>query len=138
MSLRVWESGTHFKHEEPSRHESRKARKAAEEAAWRAVCDAVDKRDGKVCRCCDKRSDPEKTGLLERGHRHHLVYRSAGGKDETANLVTLCAGCHDDEHRNRLRIEGNPDVALQFFRKDDHGVWFVSREEISVRVVRRD
>jgi hypothetical protein len=129
---------TFFKHDLPSRVDRAKERKAAEEKAWREVCAVVDHRDGKACRCCDKKSDPDATGLLTRGHRHHLVYRSAGGTDTSDNLVTLCATCHNDEHKNRLRIEGNPDVALVFFRKDDAGCWFVSREETAVRVVRRE
>lgn len=129
---------TFFKHNLPSRVDVAREKEAQAEATWRAVCKAVDARDGKQCRCCDKRSDPEATGLLKRGHRHHLVYRSANGKDVSDNLVTLCAQCHSDEHHNRLRIEGNPDVALQFFRKDEAGCWFVVREEISVRVTRRD
>lgn len=129
---------TMFKHDMPSRVDRAKEKNAEAEAVWRAVCKVIDARDGKACRCCDKRSDPEATGLLVRGHRHHIVYRSAGGKDESGNLVTLCAECHSAEHHNRLRIEGNPDVALLFFRKDEHGVWFVVREEISVRVVRKD
>lgn len=45
---------------------------------------------------------------------------------------------HDAEHRNRLRIEGNPDVACSFWRKDEQDVWFQVREEIAVRVVRKD
>lgn len=138
MSLVEWKDGPHFKQDEPSRHASARERRAAAEATWRHLCAAVDARDGKQCRCCDKRSDPEKTGLLERGHRHHLVYRSAGGKDETSNVITICAACHDAEHRNRLRIDGNPDVACTFWRKDDAGVWFMVREEIAVRVVRKD
>lgn len=135
----TWDDGKpRFKQDEPSRHETRKERKAAEEKVWRDVCAAVDKRDGKQCRCCDRRSDPERTGLLERGHRHHIVYRSAGGTDTTDNLVTLCSGCHDDEHRNKLQIDGNPDVALLFYRKGEDGIWFMVREEIAVRQVRRD
>lgn len=137
MSIVTWNE-PHFKHDEPSRHDRAKQRKAEDEAAWREVCRLVDLRDGKQCRCCDKRSDPEATGLLKRGHRHHLVYRSAGGADTTENLVTLCAGCHNDEHRNRLRIDGDPDVRLMFFHKDEAGIWFVIREEVSVRQVRRD
>lgn len=131
-----------FKADEPSRRETKAARKAAEESAWRAVCKAVDARDGKACRCCDKRSDPDATGLLERGHRHHIVYRSAGGKDETSNLVTLCGNCHEAEHRHRLQIvERSTDGAdgpLSFWRKDEHGTLYLSREEIAVRQVRRD
>lgn len=137
MSLVTWDR-PHFKQDEPSRHDTAKANKAAEEAVWRDVCRVVDGRDGRQCRCCDKRSDPDATGLLKRGHRHHIVYRSAGGQDESSNLVTLCADCHNDEHKSRLRIDGNPDVALQFFRKDERGGWYCCREEVSVRQVRRD
>lgn len=113
-------------------------KKKADETQWRTVCALVDARDERTCRCCDKRTNPDMTGLL-RGHRHHIVYRSAGGKDDTANVVTLCPKCHDDEHIKRtLQIEGNADVALLFFRKDEAGAWFVSREEIAVRQVRKD
>lgn len=129
---------TFFKADLPSRVAVARERKAAAEKAWRAVCQVIDARDGKRCRCCDKRSDPDGTGLLDRGHRHHLIYRSAGGKDVSENLITLCASCHDDEHHNRLRIEGNPDERLTFWRKDAGITWFVVREEIAVRVVRKD
>lgn len=129
---------TFFKHDLPSRVDTAKEKAAAADARWREVSKAVDVRDGKICRCCGKRSDPEATGLLKRGHRHHLIYRSAGGPDTTYNLVTLCASCHSDEHRSKLKIDGNPDVALTFFRKDERGEWFVVREELAVRVVRRD
>ncbi len=138
MTFPVRATGTLFKQDLPSRVDEAAADAAAAEARWRAVCKAVDARDGKACRCCDKRSDPDATGLLKRGHRHHLVYRSAGGTDTTDNLVTLDARCHSDEHRNKLRIEGNPDERLTFYRKDESGAWYVTREEISVRVVRKD
>lgn len=142
MSLVVWDKA-HFKSDEPTRHSTAKARKAEADALWRATCKAVDTRDGKACRACDKRSDPEATGLLARGHRHHLVYRSAGGPDTPENLVTLCAECHAAEHANRLRIEGtngpaNANDGLIFFRKDDEGCWFQSRRELAVRVLERD
>jgi hypothetical protein len=130
---------TFFKHDLPSRVETAKKRKADADATWRAVCKEVDLRDGKHCRCCDKRSDPDATGLLVRGHRHHLVYRSAGGKDVAPNLVSLCADCHAAEHQHRLRIEGgDANGPLIFWRKDADDHWFIAREEIAVRVVRRD
>lgn len=144
MSIVRW-TEPHFKQDEPSRHSTAKQRKADAEAAWREVCKLVDLRDGKQCRCCDKRSDPDATGLLTRGHRHHLVYRSAGGRDTTTNLVTLCATCHDDEHRSRLWVTGvNPDRPadadgpLLFWRRGDDGIRYIAREEIAVRQVRRD
>lgn len=126
-----------------SRHDVAKDKKATRDAAWVTVCKAVDARDGRQCRCCDKRSNPEATGLLDRGHRHHIVYRSAGGQDDASNLVTLCAGCHNDEHHNRLRIDGptspvDANGPLWFMRKGVDGVFYVVREEIAVRVVRRD
>lgn len=127
-----------FKDALTSRVAAATAKKQAADLAWRTVCKLVDQRDGKRCRCCGKRSDPDATGLLARGHRHHLIYRSAGGTDTTGNLCTLDASCHADAHANKLRIEGNPDVALTFFRKDAKGEWYVVREEIAVRVVRRD
>lgn len=130
--------GPMFKQDEPSRVDDAREKKAAEDAAWRAVCKVVDARDGKQCRCCDKRSDPEATGLLKRGHRHHLLYRSAGGADVDSNLVTLCSGCHSDEHKNKLRVEGNPNVALTFLRRDEQQQWFVVRQEVSVRQVLHD
>lgn len=130
--------GTFFKQDEPSRVDIAREKEAAEDAAWRALCKAVDTRDGRYCRCCDKRSDPDSSGLLKRGHRHHLLYRSAGGADVDSNIVTLCASCHSDEHKNKLRIEGNPNTALTFYRKDERGQWFTVREEIAVRQVRRD
>lgn len=156
MSFGVVRNQTFFKADEPSRHERAKVKKADADALWRAVCKAVDARDGRQCRCCDKRSDPEATGLLTRGHRHHIVYRSAGGQDESWNLVTLCAECHADEHANRLQIvcvlsvsggstDGPTETTvvgangpLTFWRKDITGNWFISREEIAVRQVRRD
>lgn len=138
MSFPVRAEKPFQKADEPSRVDLAREKEAAEEAAWRAVCKAVDLRDGKQCRCCDKRSDPEATGLLKRGHRHHLVYRSAGGTDTTDNLCTLCADCHSDEHHNKLRIEGNPDERLIFCHKDAKGEWFIVREESDVRQVRRD
>lgn len=129
---------TFFKWDQASRLDVAREKQAEADAKWRAVCKAVDQRDGRRCRCCDARSDPEAIGLLTRGHRHHLVYQSAGGPDTTDNLVTLCASCHDAEHRHALRIEGDPDVALTFYRPDATDQWYTVREELAVRVVRKD
>ena len=93
-----------------SRFASKKARKDAEEAHRRKVYAAVDKRDGRACRLCGRKTNPEATGLLDRGHRHHLQYRSKGGMDTTDNLITLCAACHAGVHDGRIRMDGDADV----------------------------
>lgn len=129
---------TNFKADMETRVDVRLERDANADTNWRRVCRLVDQRDGRQCRCCDKRTNPDDVGLL-RGHRHHIVYRSACGPDATWNLVTLCHVCHNDElHRQRLRIEGNADDALCFWRKDGEGDWYVSRRELAVRIVEQD
>jgi 5-methylcytosine-specific restriction endonuclease McrA len=93
-----------------SRFQTRKARKLARDAHWREVCRLVDLRDGHRCRVCGRWTNPDSLTLLERGHRHHLIYRSAGGPDESWNVATLCPECHDDEHSGKIRLTGNADV----------------------------
>ena len=115
------------------------ALQAASEANWREVCAQVNQRDGFCCRCCGRRTNPRGLTLLERGHHHHIVYRSALGEDSTANICLICAECHDEEHVKRtLSIEGNADVALTFSRKDPAGQWYVSRQESSPGVTEKD
>jgi 5-methylcytosine-specific restriction endonuclease McrA len=90
---------------------ARKATRMAQvKANERVVHQAVDARDHYTCRVCGRYCSPRAVTLLERSHRHHLVYRSAGGKDTTANLVTLCATCHDDEHQKRIQLSGDADA----------------------------
>jgi 5-methylcytosine-specific restriction endonuclease McrA len=94
----------------PTRYRTKATRKAEKEAHERTVHQAVDARDHHTCRVCGRYCSPRAVTLLERSHRHHLVYRSAGGKDTTANLITLCAHCHDDEHKKRIRLSGDADA----------------------------
>jgi 5-methylcytosine-specific restriction endonuclease McrA len=53
-------------------------------------------RDDYRCMHCNNRNgiDP-----------HHIVHRSRGGKDELANLVTVCRECHNAHHDGFLKIE---------------------------------
>lgn len=129
---------TNFKHELPSRFDQKKAAKLTAEALERAVFKQVDARDHRRCRVCGKASDPEAIGILERGHRHHIVYRSAGGSTESSNLVTLCAQHHSEEHQHRLRIDGSADEGLTFWKREDGGEWFVWRSESAPGVFYRD
>jgi hypothetical protein len=92
------------------RFDSKKQRKAEKDAHERKVHQAVDSRDKNCCRVCGRYCSPLAVGLLERGHRHHLTYRSKGGDTSTVNLVTLDAHCHADVHAGRLRLSGDADA----------------------------
>ena len=127
--------GSFFKSEEPTRYERKKHAKTAADQAWLDLCLTVDARDRLKCRSCGRRCDPKATALLERGERHHVVYRSAGGADTSANVVLICAGCHNDEHKHRLRIEGNADVALTFHRRLAGNDWYICRQETAPHVL---
>jgi 5-methylcytosine-specific restriction endonuclease McrA len=47
-------------------------------------------RDGWKCQGCGARSNLEV---------HHKEFRSQGGNDSEANLITLCVACHSLAHR---------------------------------------
>jgi hypothetical protein len=48
-------------------------------------------------------------------HAHHVLFRSRGGGDDLANLVTLCAAHHQrGVHRGVIRISGRAPEALVF------------------------
>lgn len=127
-----------FKSASPSRVDRKLAKDKADDAQWRLCCQLVDARDHRTCRCCGRRTSPDDVGLL-RGHRHHIVYRSAGGLDESRNVVTLCATCHDAEHVKRtLDIDGNADTGLTFWKRDENDVWFIWRREVAVGLVEKD
>ena len=113
-----------------SRLDTARAAQAEADAAWLRVCRAVDLRDRRTCRCCGTRADPSAIGLLKRAHRHHIMYRSAGGPDTTANLITLCATCHSAEHQHRLDIRGNADTSVEFWRRAwTDGPWILVKRE---------
>jgi hypothetical protein len=91
-----------------TRRERKQDARTAEAATMRACYRLVDARDGGQCRVCKKRASPTATTLLERMHRHHMVYRSRGGTHEPENVLSVCSGCHDAIHvRLDLRVEGD-------------------------------
>ena len=57
--------------------------------AYRRLLTRVMERDGWRCQKC---------GSLKDLQVHHQKYRSRQGNDSLANLVTLCAYCHMEEH----------------------------------------
>lgn len=129
---------TMFKWEQASRYDVADEKAKDERRVWLEVCAAVDARDKHRCRACGKPAPVNGVGVLQKAHRHHIVYRSAGGPDTTQNLALLCARCHWDEHQHRLRVEGDADDKLTFWRKDDADQWYVSKQEIGPGLVERD
>lgn len=133
-----------FKHDMETRVDVALQKKADDDKIERDANAEIDRRDGRQCRACGKRTNPDAIGLL-RGHRAHIVYASAGGSMDASNRVTLCPGCHQDEHKDRLRFteDGGPYVGIdanqgmEFWRKTDGG-WYLSRREIAPHVVERD
>ncbi len=97
-----------------SRVARKQQRRTEDAAALKACYAAVDARDGYLCRVCGKRGSPTATTLLERIHRHHLIYRSRGGRHETRNVLSLCSVCHDAIHvRGELHLEGDADARAE-------------------------
>lgn len=127
-----------FKWDQPSRFDTALEKEREAAAIWATVCKVVDARDKRMCRACGKRSDLYTVGLTKRGHRHHIVYLSAGGQDVSNNIVTLCAECHNAEHRHRLRIEGDADEKLDFWILGGDGEWYLDRRELAPHIIEKD
>jgi len=58
--------------------------------AYKDLCRQVLQRDGWRCQNC---------GAMESLQVHHIRWRSHLGHDVPENLITLCAGCHESQHR---------------------------------------
>ena len=85
------------------------ARRRTPKPNRQAVYAQVDTRDRGCCRVCGRFTSVENLLAPNGRHHHHLVYRSRGGKDDTANVVTLCASCHRRVHEGGMRLSGNAD-----------------------------
>jgi hypothetical protein len=56
-------------------------------------------RDGYTCQRCQGKSKDHRLEV------HHLVFRSAHGSDEQANLLTLCKTCHESLHAGTVTLK---------------------------------
>jgi hypothetical protein len=56
-------------------------------------------RDGYTCQQWKGKSKDRRLEV------HHLLFRSQGGSDEEANLVTLCKSCHDGLHAGTVTLK---------------------------------
>lgn len=133
---------TFFKHDRPSRFDTKRERATEKAHNWRAVCRQVDVRDGFKCRACHTSVQPDAIDALFRGHRHHLTFRSKGGQDVASNLVLLCARCHDAVHVKRsLRFEWGPhgsDGPMETWRHTEDAGWFLASRETAIGQVEKD
>jgi hypothetical protein len=79
------------------------------ERAWEFVKRFIAARDKYRCRLCGKGcryGDP----ITTRADAHHIIFASAGGPDESWNLLHLCRSCHDLCHKvRRFWLSGNAD-----------------------------
>lgn len=136
---------TRFKHDMKTRVDAALEQEADDARNERKWNKEIDLRDGRQCRACGKRTDPDAPWLL-RGHRAHIVYASACGSWEPFNRVTLCAECHNAEHKDELRFSdaGGPYVGIdanqgmEFWRKDSEGRWYLEHRETAPHVVEKD
>ncbi len=99
----------------PSKGVRLRTKKAVQEQDKRdyaEVCRVVNQRDQYRCVACGNGADPRAASELQRGHHHHVQFRSRGGQDVSSNLCLLCALCHADVHDRKLFISGNADTRL--------------------------
>lgn len=93
---------------------ARAAKRRKFEAVKRDVYALVDARDHFRARCC---------GAQIRLHRHHLVYRSRGGKHTTDNVALICLGHHSMIHDGLIEATGNANGTITFTYVDSGYGW---------------
>ena len=81
---------------------------------------------------------PFAVDMLRRGEHHHIVPRSRGGEDSTANVILISLEMHKAIHAGKVRVEGNADEALTIYRRSEDGTWHVWIQEDGCGGVRRD
>ena len=73
-------------------------------------------KDERECRAAVKKRDKGRCvvpGCNDAGtNKHHIVYRSRGGKFDTKNIASLCVVHHQLVHACILKIEGDADNHL--------------------------
>lgn len=94
-----------------SRADEKSARMAQERRTLQEAHKVVDARDGGRCRVCGRRCSPRALSLVDRAERHHMVSRRYDNTHTSANLLTLCKGCHDQIHvLGVLHVSGDADL----------------------------
>ena len=91
---------------------------------WRALRDAVRRRDGQTCmRCGARRVASSRGGGLRRGAKgepldvhHRIPVRDGGDFWGMDNLITLCRGCHVRVHVRLDRAKTESPAAARWRR----------------------
>lgn len=110
------ELAKHARRQAQASHRKADARRQA--AAWNKLADRVFTRDKGRCRATGAVLKRHASHPLEQAQIHHVVFRSAGGGDETSNLVTLSPLAHRAVHEHRLDITGNGDGTVMCRERD--------------------
>jgi hypothetical protein len=99
----------------PRAPRQKRARRARNSARWQKPRAAAKQRDGNRCMNC---------GATEGLQVHHVVRLEDGGAElDLNNLVTLCVGCHGEQHRGDPGTTGRQALTprARFSRK--HSTW---------------
>lgn len=77
---------------------------------------AVRARDGHQCQSCHVPVFVHAANPLQRAQVHHIQFRSKGGANEQANLITVCAECHAKIHAHELDVRGTHALNVRFVK----------------------
>ncbi len=75
---------------------SKSPRLRLDSESYRDLHRQILERDGWRCQVC---------GSMQHLQVHHLKFRSKSGDNVEQNLITLCAECHEQEHRKAARCK---------------------------------
>lgn len=96
-----------------TRMEAREQRKRQAAKAWDACCEAVDKRDRRVCRVSGLQLEAWHPNPRKQLARHHMRPKSTapGEKYNPANVITVSQWVHDQIHKKaKLHLEGDANL----------------------------
>lgn len=115
----------------PTRAEAKSARVEDIEAARRKAYRAVDKRDGLICRVCERQMQTKVLGV-DLAEHHHIAGRGGIEHETSTNIARICRGCHDDRHVKRiLHISGDANKTLRCER--GKAVWLSPNPKLKAK-----
>lgn len=91
------------------------SKKRSDDSEQRQAYAEVDERDGKRCRCCNRRGNPNAITTIGRIHRCHIHDAGTLGEMSAKNLVSLCWICAALETGKQLFFVGkNANKPMRF------------------------